>query len=187
MSFAHPSCSHTRDAISISQDTLGEMYVGLASVTPNLRKEQIDAEGCVLVLKVSRDGAYLLPQDLGGVPESTNDTKPARVRDRSRELGASGDVHSYEDVRTRGNVGNCSCAPARRMGCLMPKSSVTGVVIVVMVDGGKGNERLGDGHSDGFMGDNQARFRHASSPDAGIGCVVPGQAARHEITLLSCH
>ena len=69
----------------------------------------------------------------------------------------------------------------------MPKSSVTGVVIVVMLDGGKGNERLGDGHSDGFMGDNQARFRHASSPDAGIGCVVPGQAARHEITLLSCH
>ena len=65
----------------------------------------------------------------------------------------------------------------------MPKSSVMGVVIVVMLDGGKGNERLGDGHSDGFMGDNQARSRHASSPDAGIGCVVPGQAARHEIIL----
>jgi hypothetical protein len=75
--------------------------------------------------------SYLLPQNFGGVADAANDAHSSCIRDGGCEFGASCDVHSSGEVnptvlRGRGEVTN----PARKIGCLIPKSSVTGVVIV---------------------------------------------------------
>lgn len=73
------------------------VLLGLAGVAANLGKKEIDTEGSLLVVKVLLDLIDLLPEHLGGVADTTEDTHTAGIGDSRRQLGASGDVHAGEE------------------------------------------------------------------------------------------
>ena len=81
----------------------------------------------------------LLPKDFGRVSESTNDAETARVGHGSCKLRARRNVHTCGATGCQLTMPVCGTyalgsVPASRMGCLIPNISVTGVVIVAMVN-----------------------------------------------------
>ena len=95
-------------------DTTPSTYVGLPGVSSQLRQQQVDTEGGILIVQslldstdlaqkdtiqfafVSDGGkANLLLKDFGSVTVSTDDPQPTMVRHRSSQLWPTCDVHSY--------------------------------------------------------------------------------------------
>lgn len=73
--------------------------LGLAGAATDLREEQVDTEGSVLVVQVALELGDLLAQHVGSVTNTANDTETAGVGDGSGQLGASGDVHASKKHR----------------------------------------------------------------------------------------
>ena len=88
-----------------------------------------------------QEKAYLLAKDFGSVAKTTDNAKTTGICDGSSESWSSSHIHSgairQENRRewtTRVPNYECFTYPASRTGCLIPKSSVIGVVIVAIVN-----------------------------------------------------
>ena len=88
-----------------------------------------------------QEKTYLLAKDFGSVAKTTDNAKTTGVCDGSSESWSSSHIHSgairQENRRewtTRVPNYECFTYPASRTGCLIPKSSVIGVVIVAIVN-----------------------------------------------------
>ena len=90
---------------------LGEVQcsLGLSCAAANLRNQEIDSERCVLVVQEALQLGNLLAQHLGGVTDTTNDTKTSGIGDGGGELRASGDVHAgqHDGVVDLQEIGAC--------------------------------------------------------------------------------
>ena len=70
--------------------------LGLAGASADLRKEEIDTEWGVLVVQVLLQLVDLLPQHLGGVANTSNNTQSTSVGNSGSQLGASSHVHTSQ-------------------------------------------------------------------------------------------
>lgn len=73
--------------------------LGLSGAASDLRNQQIHAEWRILVLQVAFEFRDLLPEHVGCVPHSSNDTETAGVGDRCCEFGTGGNIHTSEEDR----------------------------------------------------------------------------------------
>ena len=71
--------------------------LGLSGTASNLRNQEVHAKWCILILQEALEFRDLLPEHIGCVPHSTNDTEAAGVCDRCCEFGAGGHVHTSEE------------------------------------------------------------------------------------------
>ena len=76
---------------------------------------------------------YLRSQHLWCVSITADDPQTPSVGNSGSELRAGRDVHSCDHVIAKRVKESTIYIPARMMGCLIPKSSVTGVVMTDMV------------------------------------------------------
>lgn len=77
----------------------GVCLLGLASTAANLGEEQVDTEGSVLIIQVALQLGDLLPEHIRSVTNTTDNTQTTGVGDRSRQLRASGHVHTSQQNR----------------------------------------------------------------------------------------
>jgi hypothetical protein len=70
--------------------------LGFPGVAADLGKEEIDAEGCVLVDEVRLELTDLIPEHVGGVADAAENAHTASVGDGRCQLGAGGDVHTCQ-------------------------------------------------------------------------------------------
>ena len=73
--------------------------LGLSGAASNLRNQEIYAKWGFLVLQVALEFRDLLPEHVGGISHSTDDTEAAGIGDRGCEFGAGSHVHTSEEDR----------------------------------------------------------------------------------------
>ena len=88
-----------------------------------------------------QEEAYLLAKVFGSVASTTDNAKTTGVCDGSNKSWSRSHIHSREirqenrrEWTTRVTNYECFTYPASRTGCLIPKSSVIGVVMVAIVN-----------------------------------------------------
>ena len=88
-----------------------------------------------------QEKAYLLAKVFGSVASTTDNAKTTGVCDGSNKSWSRSHIHSREirqenrrEWTTRVTNYECFTYPASRTGCLIPKSSVIGVVMVAIVN-----------------------------------------------------
>lgn len=90
--------------------------LGLAGTATDLGEEQVDTEGSVLIVQVALQLGDLLAEHVRSVANTTDNTQTTGVGDGSRQLGASGHVHTsqqngvvdLEQIGDRGTDNLCS-------------------------------------------------------------------------------
>jgi len=111
---------------------------------PRIRVKPIQRTllGCGASKGGKQEKTYLLAKDFGSVANTTNDAEATGVCDGSSEGWSSSHIHSGEIRQenhrrwtTRAPNYECFTYPASNTGCLIPKSSVIGVVMVAIVNG----------------------------------------------------
>jgi hypothetical protein len=70
--------------------------LSLPGTAANLRNQEIDTEGSILVVEEALEFRNLFPEHVWGVADATDHTDAAGVGDGCCELGAGGDVHAGE-------------------------------------------------------------------------------------------
>jgi hypothetical protein len=68
--------------------------LGLSGIAANLGQQQVNTEGCVLVVQEALEFSNLLPQHVWRVADAANDTETASVGNGSGELRTGRDVHA---------------------------------------------------------------------------------------------
>jgi hypothetical protein len=77
--------------------SLGVVLLGSSRVAADLRQQQINAEGRVLVMQVALELRNLLAQHVRGVADAANDTETSGIGDGRGKLGACGNVHTSQE------------------------------------------------------------------------------------------
>jgi hypothetical protein len=70
--------------------------LGLAGASANLGEKQVDTEGSVLVIQVALQLGDLLTEHIRSITNTTDNAQTAGVGDSSRQLRASGHVHTSQ-------------------------------------------------------------------------------------------
>lgn len=122
--------------------------LGLSGAASNLRNQEINTKRRILVFQVALEFRDLLPEHVGCVPHSSNDSEAASVGDRCCEFGAGGNIHTskedrvvdFEEVGDRGTELFCGMMLERRLfksenGRLTRGSHVEGVLHKVLIPG----------------------------------------------------
>jgi hypothetical protein len=74
----------------------GVCLLGLASTATNLGKEQVDTEGSVLIIQEALQLGDLLTEHIRSITNTTDNTQTTGIGDSSRQLRASGHVHTSQ-------------------------------------------------------------------------------------------